>query len=336
MFRIFNKNKIHLLGLNKKWVPGREFHHLKEILNDKGFKISNSKFAFGSKVYLHDKYSLRKSFYHLFRNKVYFDYFHGDPEMNPEFADLFEYIICNQNKFYKIRVTNDITFKMFSKHGLKEKLKKIYLGVDNKIFNEITISDKKKIKQNLNIPEDHIVIGSFQKDGEGWGEGLKPKLIKGPDIFIETIKLLKQKKTKIFVLLLGPARGFIKKKLEKLNINFLHIYEKDYLSIKSYYNILDFYLICSREEGGPKSLLESMACGVPIVTTPVGQSVELVENKKNGLIINNFSPNLLAEKSLELIEDKNLQINIKLAGKQTALENDYENQVSLWKDFFND
>ena len=84
-----------------------------------------------------------------------------------------------------------------------------------------------------------------------------------------------------------------------------------------------------------KSLTESMACGVPIVTIPVGQSVELVENK-NGLLTNNFSPNLLAEKSLELIEDKNLQINIKLAGKQTALENDYENQVSLWKDFFND
>ena len=33
--------------------------------------------------------------------------------------------------------------------------------------------------------------------------------------------------------------------------------KKDYLSIKNYYNILDFYLICSREEGGPKSLLES-------------------------------------------------------------------------------
>ena len=79
-----------------------------------------------------------------------------------------------------------------------------------------------------------------------------------------------------------------------------------------------------------------MACGVPIVTTPVGQSVELVKNKKNGLLTNNYSPNILAEKSLELIEDKNLQINIKLAGKQTALENDYENQVSLWKDFFND
>ena len=66
-----------------------------------------------------------------------------------------------------------------------------------------------------------------------------------------------------------------------------------------------------------------MACGVPVISTPVGQTVELVENKKNGLLISNYSPNLLAEKSFELIEDKNLQSTIKIAGKQTALENDF-------------
>ena len=77
-----------------------------------------------------------------------------------------------------------------------------------------------------------------------------------------------------------------------------------------------------------------MACGVPVVSTPVGQTVELVKNKKNGLLVNSYSPNMLAEKSFELIEDKNLQSTIKIAGKQTALENDYENQISLWKDFF--
>ncbi len=336
MFKILNKNKIHLLGLNKIWVPGREFYYLKKILQNSEFKISSSKFAIGSKVYLHDKYSLRKSFYHLLNNKVYFDYFHGDPEINSEFDDLFNYIVSNKNKFHKIRVTNNNIFQMFIKNGLKGKLKKIYLGVDNRIFNEIGASDKNKIKHNLGIPEDYLVIGSFQKDGEGWGEGLKPKLIKGPDIFIETIKLIKQKRSKIFILLLGPARGFVKKELEKLKIDFLHIYEKNYLNLKKYYNILDFYLTCSREEGGPKSLLESMACGVPVVSTPVGQTVELVKNKKNGLLVNSYSPNMLAEKSFELIEDKNLQSTIKIAGKQTALENDYENQISLWKDFFND
>ena len=47
----------------------------------------------------------------------------------------------------------------------------------------------KKDKHNLGIPEDYTVIGSFQKDGKGWGEGLKPKLIKGPDILLKQLDL---------------------------------------------------------------------------------------------------------------------------------------------------
>ena len=47
----------------------------------------------------------------------------------------------------------------------------------------------KKIKHNLGIPEDYLVIGSFQKDGEGWGEGLKPKLIKGQIYSLKQLNL---------------------------------------------------------------------------------------------------------------------------------------------------
>ena len=37
---------------------------LKDILSEVGCKITNSRIAFNSKVYLEDKYSLKKSFYH--------------------------------------------------------------------------------------------------------------------------------------------------------------------------------------------------------------------------------------------------------------------------------
>ena len=92
------------------------------------------------------------------------------------------------------------------------------------------LKDSKYVFPKLNIPNNHIVVGSFQKDGEGWKEGLKPKLIKGPDIFIDTIKLIKKAKPNLFVLLLGPSRGFVKKELEKINVKFSHVYEKDYLN----------------------------------------------------------------------------------------------------------
>ena len=161
-----------------------------------------------------------------------------------------------------------------------------------------------------------------------------PKMIKGPDIFIEVVNLLKKQGLKIFVLLLGPSRGFLKKELEKINIKFTHIFEKNYQNMCNYYNVLDFYLISSREEGGPKALLESMACGVPVITTPTGQSVDLIQNEYNGIIVKNFSAITLADKLIDLINNENLQNKIKIEGKKTALENDYKNQKILWENFF--
>ena len=102
----------------------------------------------------------------------------------------------------------------------------------------------------------------------------------------------------------------------------------------NYYNVLDFYLISSREEGGPKALLESMACGVPVITTPTGQSVDLIQNEYNGIIVKNFSAITLADKLIDLINNENLQNKIKIEGKKTALENDYKNQKTLWENFF--
>ena len=63
-----------------------------------------------------------------------------------------------------------------------------------------------------------------------------------------------------------------------------------------------------------------MACSVPVITTPVGQTIELVKNRENALIINDFSPKSLFETSIELIEDKNLQLKIKSKCRETALK----------------
>ena len=76
--------KIHLLGLNQNWSPGVDFFFLNKYLRKFGYKISTSKFAVNSIVYLPGKYSVKKSYYHLLNNKVVFDYFHGNPEIHPE------------------------------------------------------------------------------------------------------------------------------------------------------------------------------------------------------------------------------------------------------------
>jgi glycosyltransferase involved in cell wall biosynthesis len=326
--------KIHLTGLNSEWVLGKEFTYLEKYFKRFGFKTSQSKFAINSMVYLPARYNIKYSFYHLFGNKVYFDYFHGDPIQNPEFKDIFNYIVNNANKFSKIRITNKKIKQLFINSGLKEKVEIIPLGIDRSDFKVISYEDKLKFKNELGIPQSKIVIGSFQKDGVGWNGGDNPKLIKGPDIFIKVLNRVYKEKKNIFVLLLGPSRNFIKKELSKLNIPHVHIYEKNYLDIYKYYNILDLYLITSRDEGGPKSLLESMTCGVPVVSTPVGQCNDLILNYKNGVICNSFSDEEIYKKTILLIENANLRNVIRHNGFETSKKHDYNNQKKLWQNFF--
>jgi glycosyltransferase involved in cell wall biosynthesis len=42
---------------------------------------------------------------------------------------------------------------------------------------------------------------------------------------------------------------------------------------------MDIYIVTGWHEGGPKAVLESMAAGVPLVTTRVGQAMDLVQNE---------------------------------------------------------
>ena len=63
--------------------------------------------------------------------------------------------------------------------------------IDDNYFKNIL--NKTDLRKKFNIPQSAFVIGSFQKDGNGWGEGNEMKLIKGPDILINVLKFYHQK-----------------------------------------------------------------------------------------------------------------------------------------------
>jgi len=173
---------------------------------------------------------------------------------------------------------------ILTENGIKnEKIEVVPLGVNTKKFYRPSIIEKEKIRCHLKIPKTKIVIGSFQKDGEGWGEGNKPKLIKGPDILCDVIESL-SKKFDVFVLLTGPSRGYVKNRLTKASIPFLHHYLKNPNDVAKYYMASDLYIVSSRVEGGPQAILESLATGVPLVSTRVGLAPDIIINRTNGLL----------------------------------------------------
>lgn len=183
-----------------------------------------------------------------------------------------------------VHTSSSITKQQLVELGIaQEHIAVIPLGVDAQAFHPITPKEKAALREKLKLPNNHRLIGSFQKDGVGWGDGLEPKMIKGPDVFLRVMQQLAQS-FPIHVVLTGPARGYVMQGLKKLGIPYTHRFLKNYYDVVRYYQALDLYMVTSRVEGGPKAILEAGACGVPVVTTRVGMAPDVIIDGVNGYL----------------------------------------------------
>jgi glycosyltransferase involved in cell wall biosynthesis len=208
-------------------------------------------------------------------NRQVTTYFHGKPEDGPDMARHIAFFLANHHRLDRIVTAAGLVEQRLLSWGIpQEKLVRVPLGIDPVLFHPPSPQERLAARTHFAVPEHSLCIGSFQKDGVGWGDGMEPKLIKGPDLFVEAAARL-AKRFPLFVLLTGPARGYVKAGLERHKIPYRHVYLDDYRDMARAYHALDLYLMTSREEGGPMSLLESSASGVPIVSTKAGMAPDL-------------------------------------------------------------
>jgi glycosyltransferase involved in cell wall biosynthesis len=246
-------------------------------------------------------------------NKIVLTWFHVTPN-HPRIKHVKE----AQKYIDLVHTSSTITRERLIEIGIPtKKIVVIPLGIDLNLFRPVSLNEKQKIRKRINIPKNKLVIGSFQKDGVGWGEGLKPKWVKGPDTFVNVVDELKTNYN-LFILLLGPARGYVKRELDKRGIPYKHIFVKNYLEVPQYYNALDLYLVASRVEGGPKALLESMASGVPVVSTRVGMTPEIMRDDHNSILAEVDDVAGLFDRIVRIIDDKTLANRLVSNGLDTV------------------
>ncbi len=324
------KNEVVFISEDREWaianvaknivnrITKKKFQYI--IISNKPQKFENKIIHFGSHYMwlLWFKYLSKK-------NKYLVSFYHGNPKLNETEKKVFYKFLKTIPKIEKIIVSNSIVKKRLVDHGvLENKIVQIPIGVNVKKFIPPSTEQRSLAREKFGFLPNDVVIGSFQKDGVGWKYGMTPKLIKGPDIFVKVLNKLKND-FKIKVLLTGPARGYIKSELQRLEIKFYHSFLNNYDDILEYYYALDFYLITSRDEGGPMGLMESMSTGIPVVSTKVGMSEDLIKNKKIGLIIDSFDPNIIAKNFKKYINSlKKNQFNFELSRKFVQVA-DWEN-----------
>ena len=102
-----------------------------------------------------------------------------------------------------------------------------------------------------------------------------------------------------------------------------------------FYRSLDVYVCASRTEGTPNPCLEAAACGLPVVTTRVGNMPELIRDGENGFFVERDAGDI-AEKLRRLRDDPGLRDRLGLAARAAAELWDWRHQAARYDAMFRD
>ena len=124
----------------------------------------------------------------------------------------------------------------------------------------------------------------------------------------------------------GPEKLAIEDKIKKLHLQ-SSVTIIDYLDndkLPQIYKNSDIFVLPSLMEGVPRTILEAMACGVPVVTTNLPHLVNIIEGA--GLIVPPKDPTLLSDAILTILEDASIAENMGQRGRN-KVEQEYS-----WED----
>lgn len=154
-------------------------------------------------------------------------------------------------------------------------------------------TDKILARVHLGFPKDAILIGTA---------GRLTK-VKNQTLALEALARLPRKSSgrDLFLVIAGDGedRAFLELRAKKLGICDRVKFVGHTDDMVAFYNALDVFFLCSKQEGLPLSLLEAQSCNVPVAATRVGACEEAV-CPSTGRLIEPDSPDDLAAAILVL------------------------------------
>ena len=146
---------------------------------------------------------------------------------------------------------------------------------------------------------------------------------KGLEYFIEAIKLLRAEPaiahTAFVIVGDGPERGKLELQIKESGLKNKIFLAGRLPDARKYLAAFDIFVMSSVKEGFPWALLEAMAAKLPVVATNVGAVPEVIEDGKNGFLVEPRKPELLAQKIKELADNEHLRNELGIQAHQTVV-----------------
>jgi len=202
-------------------------------------------------------------------------------------------------------------FKNFSHHHIP-------YGLNTSVFKPY---NKQEARDFFNLPQDKKIILFVADSLEDKRKGLQH--------LINALKILSSKN--LFLITLGKGNVNIDS-LAKKNLGFISELNK----IAMAYSAADIFVIPSLEDNLPNTVLESLACGTPVVGFDVGGIPDMVRDKENGFLAELKNSDDLANKIKLILENDTLRKQIsesarKIIEKEYSLELQAKRYTDLYK-----
>jgi teichuronic acid biosynthesis glycosyltransferase TuaC len=202
-------------------------------------------------------------------------------------------VLHNISCFYALS-EDEITY--LKKVAPNSKVKFQTMGIDDEYFKKV---DKKIARKKLKLPLNKKILLFIGRIND----------VKGVGILLEAMNKLKDEDLLLKIIGFGPQEGKFKKYAKKNNLKNVELLGGVYGEKKLLYlSAADAFILPSSKEGAPVTVMEAMAKNIPCVVTNVGGTRLMIEENKNGVMINRDSDSVVKgiKKALGL-KNKNIK-----------------------------
>jgi len=130
----------------------------------------------------------------------------------------------------------------------------------------------------------------------------------------------------------GQLRPQVEKYTNKLNNKVKFVGRIPHDEFPAHLNKLKLLVLPSYTEGLPHIMLEAMACGTPVLATPVGAIPDIIKDGETGFIMENNSPECIAENIVRAINHPNLEQIARNARALVEREFTYQAALERYRD----
>lgn len=211
------------------------------------------------------------------------------------------------------RETYDEAIRKF--HYKENEITLIFNGVAESFAKTISNNHKNNFKETKNIPKDKVIIGIVGS----------VQYRKGHDILLEAISHLRNDlKNQVHLIILGEGSEteeiWLKGLIRKFNLEST-ISKFGFQDPKSYYDIMDIFVLPSRLEGFPLVAIEAMMSNCCVIRSATEGAYDQIEPGVSGLLFKNESIAELTKQLEFAINNEPERIKIAAAGREYALDN---------------